>query len=123
MTYLTRPVFEFAIDWSNPANKSFEYNLADVSLGFGEVYFTSLQTKTVQGFRADVYLATVSDIVEFDEFFEALTGRVQGFWLPSPFYACQVTDGEDATHFFIRDQNLRETFADQPDIHLWITRN
>jgi uncharacterized phage protein (TIGR02218 family) len=121
MTYLTRPVFEFPIDWGNAKNKSFDYDLAEVSLGFGASYFTALQSGTIQGYRADVYLATPTEIDAFDDFFDALTGRVQGFWFPAPFLACQVTGGDDATHFFILDQNLRDTFAENPDVHLWIT--
>lgn len=122
MNYLTRPVFETAIDWKNPINKEFSFDLRDLALGFGAEVFLPLQTNVVQGYSAQVWLDSSAEIDAFDAFFAALTGRLQGFWLPAPFLAFEIVGADDASHFFIRDQGLRDTLADHPDVYLYLTR-
>lgn len=118
MNYLTRPVFEFPINWGNPVAKSFKYDLAALELGFGEELFTSLQAHTVQAYTFAVELETPAQIDALDAFVADLNGRLKGFWLPAPFQAVKFKTAVDATHFDIEDQNLRDTWADHPDIHL-----
>lgn len=122
MTYLTRPVFEFVPDWSDSPAKSFRFDLRELALGFGAEVFTPLQSHVTQGYTFKLTLQG-DEIAEVDTFFAALTGRLHGFWLPAAFEAVQVVTADDASHFYIADQNLRATFADHPDIYLWITRN
>lgn len=122
MTYLTRPVFEIAPDWMDRPVKSFAFDLAELALGFGAEVFDPLQSHVTQGYEFKLTLQG-DEIAEVDAFFAALTGRLQGFWLPVPIEGAQIVTADDATHFFIADQNLRATWADHPDIYLWLVRN
>ncbi|NJM13077.1 MAG: DUF2163 domain-containing protein [Synechococcaceae cyanobacterium SM1_2_3] len=122
MTYLTRPVFDFAIDWKNPVSQQFAFDLREQKLGFGSELFLALQTHVTSGYRAALMLATGDEIQACDDFFAALTGRLQGFWFPTPFHACQVIGAVSATQFDIADQGLRTTLADHANVYLWVTR-
>ncbi len=122
MSFLTRPVFEFEINWKNPVSKSFAFDLDELAIGFGAEVFTSLQTHVAQGYKFAVELQTPAQIDAFDAFTAALRGRLAGFWLPVPFAAVKWKAAVDATHFDIEDQNLRDTWQDHPDIYLLIGR-
>lgn len=122
MNYLARPVFEFEVDWSERPDKQFLFDLRKLETGFGAGYFATLEEHVVQGYKFTVNCRNAAGVLALDDFFAALTGRLQGFWLPAPFEAVQVVTADDATHFFIADQNLRATFADHPDIYLLIQR-
>jgi uncharacterized phage protein (TIGR02218 family) len=120
MTYLTRPVFEFAVDWGNPINQAHEYTLWELSLGFGEEVFNPLQTHVVRTWEITTLLPSCSAIETFEAFFDALNGRLQGFWLPVPLAACKWRAAVDTTHFDIESQGLADTWSDHPSIYLWI---
>ena len=122
MTYLTRPVFEFDTDWLARPGKTFRFDLRSLGLGFGAEVFAPLQTHVTQGYELSFTLQGEA-IAEFDAFTAALTGRLNGFWLPVPMEGVQIVTADDASHFYIADQNLRATFADHPDIYLWLVRN
>jgi uncharacterized phage protein (TIGR02218 family) len=129
MDYLTRPVFEFAIDWADPVNKAFSFDLRETPIGFGAEVFQSLQQYVVQGYQIVVDLNTdwatgSSQIQEFDDFTAALTGRLKGFWLPAPFEGMEITAGiAGQPQFDIKRQRLAETWRDNPDVHLWFERD
>ena len=122
MNYVTRPVFQFETDWSDAPTKQFRFDLREIELGFGAEYFATLQTHVVQGYALNLTLRDAAEVQAFDDFFAALAGRLQGFWLPTPFEAVEIVTADDATHFYIADQNLRATFEDHPDIYLLLSR-
>ncbi len=118
MNYLARPIFDFEINWANPVNKSFTYDLSEVSLGFGAEFFNALQTHVVQGYQCSVELPTNEAIDEYDQFIGDVLGRLRGFWLPAPFAAVKWKAAVDTTYFDIEDQGLRDTWDAHPDVHL-----
>lgn len=122
MLYLDRPVFEFPINWADALNKAFVYDLNELSLGYGAEIFTSLQLHTTQGFQFSLDLTTEGQLDAFDDFFSALTGRLVGFWLPSPFEAMQVVAGISSTQFTIQDQKLVDSWQDHSSIYLFFVR-
>jgi len=121
MDYLTRPIFEFEVDWSESQRKTFSYDLREISIGFGAEFFNQLQSHVAQGY-AFTLLLQEDEIDELDAFTAALKGQIVGFWLPTPFEALNVIGAVSTTVFDITDQNLRDTIADHPDIYLWVTR-
>lgn len=122
MTYLSRPVLETEIDWQNPVNKRFSYDLRELALGFGAEVFTSLQIDTVQGYDLQFDLTTDAAIAAFDEFFDALQGRLTGFWLPEPMERCQIVASVSPTVFNITDQNLRDAWDEHSGVYLFFIR-
>src|SRR5262245_61302335 len=123
MNYLGRPVFEFAIDWSDPVNKVFDYDLRAVAAGFGVPTFNPLQSHTVQGFEVTLQLASHDAINQYDAFIDALSGRLIGFWLPAPFMAGEIVNVVDTTHFDIRDRKLASTWNEHPDVYLFFLKD
>lgn len=122
MDYLTRPVFEFDVDWSERQRKTFTCDLREIAIGFGAEFFNRLQSHVVQGYAFSVLLDGVDELIAFDDFTAALKGQLAGFWLPTPFEAVEVIGAVSTTVFDITDQNLRDTLADHPDVYLWVTR-
>lgn len=104
-------------------NKRFDFDLHELQLGFGAPIFTSLQDTTVQGYNFTVELKTDEEINDCDDFFDALFGPLNGFWLPAPMGAMQISAAVDTTHFDIIDQSLADSWTEQRDLHLYFTRD
>jgi hypothetical protein len=122
MTYLTRPVFEFPVNWADQPSKPFLFDLHKLEIGFGTPFFNALQSHVVIAYDFALYLTSAAQIMEFDAFTDALNGRLAGFWLPAPFLTLKITGSVSATQFDIVDQNLRDTLATHPDVYLWLRR-
>lgn len=120
MIYLTRPVFEFDVNWNDPAAKAFQFDLRELLIGFGAEFFTGLQSHVAQGWQFSLLLKTAAEIELYEAFTAELAGRLNGFWLPTPLNALRVVAPVDATHVDIEDQNLRDTLADHPDVYFWL---
>lgn len=122
MTYLTRPVFEFPVNWAEQPSKPFLFDLRKLEIGFGTPFFNALQTHVVIGYDFALMLKSAAEIMEFDAFTAALNGRLAGFWLPAPFLTLKIVGAVSSTQFDITDQNLRDTLASHPDVYLWLSR-
>ncbi len=122
MNYLTRPIFQFAINWSDPVTKRFQYDLKEMTIGFGAEFFTSLGNFVVQGYEFTLDLRTDAEIDAMDAFTAAVFGRLVGFWLPAPIEGMQITAAVDTTHFDIVAQGLADTWNLRPDLHLYFSR-
>jgi hypothetical protein len=122
MMYLTRPVFEFPIHWNESPSKPLTFDLNKLEIGFGKPFFAALQSHVVQGYDFSLYLKSAAEIMAFDDFTAALTGRLAGFWLPAPFLTLEIIGAVSATQFDIADQGLRNTLATHPDVYLWLRR-
>jgi len=119
--YLDRPIFTFPINWSDPVNKSFTYDLKEVQLGFGAEYFTGMADFVAQGYEVTCDLRGDDTIAAFDAFTEALNGRLVGFWLPAPIETMQVVSAQSMSSFKIARQGLSATWQDHPDVHLYFS--
>jgi uncharacterized phage protein (TIGR02218 family) len=122
MNYLTRPVFEFPIDWSKSVNGLLEYNLREIKIGFGPEQFAATQLHVVNGFKFEVELVTDAEIAAFDSFFASIYGNLQGFWLPSPRAAFSISGGLNSTQFLVTDQDLAATIADHPSQYIYFRK-
>ncbi|HWD20521.1 MAG TPA: phage BR0599 family protein [Verrucomicrobiae bacterium] len=121
MNYLGRPIFQFPINWADPVNKSFSYDLREQSIGFSAEYFAALQQYTAQGYSFSVWQRSAADIAALDAFTAALVGRLNGFWLPVPVEAMAFIAATSSTSFSITEQGLSDTFASQPDQYLYFS--
>lgn len=118
MNYLGRPVLTNFIDWSEGVSKQFSFDLREAAIGFGAEFFNAYQQYVIQGYQFSLFLKN-EEIAAFDSFTAALFGRLQGFWLPTPFEALEIVAVTSGTVFDITDQRLRDTFADHPDLYLF----
>lgn len=121
MTYLTRPVFLFPVNWADPVNKGFLFDLREASVGFGADVFTSLEAYVVQGWSCKLMLQDSAAVQAADDFFNALGGNLKGFWFPALMESMQIVAVTSTTVFEIGYVGLAEQWAERPDIHLWIT--
>jgi len=120
--YLGRPVFNLDVNWANAIKKKFDYNLRSKSLAFALPRFEQLQEFTVQGIEFTALLETAAKIAAFDQLTEQLRGRLNGFWMPSPFESFQIVAGLDASTFQIKEQGLSGYIADHPSVHFIFTK-
>lgn len=121
MNYLTRPVFFFQIDWSGAVERSLTFDLRQTTLGFGADYFVPTMEFTATGWDFSLYHKCGADILAFESFADALTGRLQGFWLPCPLRAAVFTAAISTTQFKIVAESLSDTWNARPDTHLFFT--
>ena len=118
-TYLTRPVFDFRVNRADLPRKTFAYDLRERRLAFAAPVFEPLESFTVQGFEFGISLRDETELAAFDAFLDATRGRMNGFWIASPFEAIQIEpDVTSNVTFLIKDQNLRDTLGDHPSTHL-----
>lgn len=112
--YLSRPVFDFAIDWSKTPVKRFSYDLREILLGHAAPKFQPLAGQAVEGLEFDLLLEDEAALVEFEAFVDSVKGRLTGFWLASHDAECEYLEPVDTgvREFYIRDQQLRDTFTD-----------
>ncbi len=122
MIYLGRPVFTFEIDWSRLPSARFEYDLRALEIGFGPPEFTPLQDHVVHGFQFEVLMDSPEAIAAVEAFFDAIEGRLRGFWLPGPQEAFRITAPVDATSFDIAAQGLAQRFGEHPATHVLFTK-
>jgi hypothetical protein len=118
-TYLSRPVFDFAVDWAQEPVKTLNYDLRERVIGFAPPVFEQLQSHTSAGWEFAVLLENEAAIVAFETFTSNVRGRLSGFWFPSRFAAMQIEpDVVSNVQFMIRGQNLAQWWQDHPSSHL-----
>jgi Phage conserved hypothetical protein BR0599 len=126
MDYLDRPVFEFDIDWNRKPSGRFEFDLRALEIGFGPPEFTPLQDHVIHGFDFDLLMQDPEEIVAVENFFDAVKGRLQGFWFPGPQEALRISafveETAETTVFDIVAQGLSETIGDHPATHVRFTK-
>ncbi len=118
-TYLSRPIFTTPINWTDGASQRLSYDLRELQIGFGAEVFAPLQSHVVHGFEFSVQLHTEAEILALENFFAALHGRLQGFWLPAPTEAVDIVSGVSATQFDITGQGFADSWNEHPATHLW----
>ena len=118
MNYLGRPIFIWAVDWSQAVSRNIGYDLRETALGFGAEFFVPTENHTAQAWDFTVTLYGSATIAAMDDFTAGLAGRLNGFWLPVPFEAFQIIAGISATQFKVKFCNLTNTWQDRPDVYL-----
>ena len=119
MNYLSRPVFQFDVNWSDPVKRAFTMDLRDVKFGFGAEVFTSRQQHVVNGWSVSLDLRNGQAVADFESFVDGRQGRLLGFWFPVPMRAFKIVAGVSGTQFDIADQGLRDTWTDSQDVHVY----
>ena len=120
MIYLGRQVFPFTINWRDAIERSCQFNLNELMVGFGAEYFTPTQTYTVIGWDFGLQFMSGADILAWETFADALVGRLNGFWLPCPLRAAQFVSGISTTQFKVAYEDLATSWNTRPDQHLLV---
>ena len=113
-TYLNRPVFDFALDWSKAPVRRLKYDLREILLGYAAPRFQPIATRDAESLEFELLLEDESALMEFEAFVDSVQGRLTGFWLACHDAACQYLEPVDSgiREFYIRDQQLRDTFTE-----------
>lgn len=122
MTYLSREVFPFDVDWSNAVNGEVQYDVSPVSAGFGAPVYERTQDQVVTGWQFAILLFDEAEIQEFDDWVDGQDGRRLGFWLPVPWEFGRITAGVDATHFKIEGHGLSDWWNTEKPLHVYFTK-
>lgn len=121
MTILGHSIFEFEINWIDPVNGEWDFDLRELRLGFGPELIDPQQDDIVHGFEFTLHVRE-GDIDDLDEFMDALEGRAHPFWLPGPSAWLKITEGINATTFHISEQGADESFPLQAGAYVWFTK-
>jgi hypothetical protein len=127
------PVFEWAIDWMDPVNADWRYDLREANVGFGPTLLDPQADHVVHGweftcdFRDD-------DVVEVELFLDRAAGRGRLFWLPGPSAKFRITDppttessssssgAADASVLHVLEQGAADGWQLVPGAWLWFTK-
>lgn len=120
-TYLTRPVFPWAIDWISSVSGKFEVQVNEVDAGFGDVTFWRDMQHVVQGWQFSFPLVG-EQVADCEQFFEELQGRRLGFWVQTPVQAFRIVDGVSNIAFRAKDRNAAENWQEQPALYVSFTK-
>lgn len=118
-TYLSRPVFDFRVNWAENPEPSFSYDLRETRTEWGPLAFAMLQRDVARGWQFQLLLKTLAEIVAFETFCDAARGRLNGFWFPSPDNFVTPIEGS-GDELVIEDIGLRDRWDLGAPLHLWI---
>lgn len=113
---------EFAIDWAQSPGESWRYDLREAQIGEAAPRFAPLQRHVMEIYGVTLLLDGEALIDACDDFVAALSGRLNGFWLPKAQAAVEIVANVAATQFTIRDQNLRDTWQEGVALHLYFRK-
>lgn len=116
--YSSRPVFDQEIDWASEPSGRYRYDLKELDIGWLSPRYERIQKSTVQGFDVKVLLEDEGKLDDFEAFVDLLSGRLQGFWFPSPYSEIKIDSGVNSTQFKIEHQGWEAFWGDHPSQHL-----
>ena len=119
-TYLGRPLLTTPADWKNGITRRLVYDLRTERIGFGAELEEPLQQYTADGFEIGLDLPTPCDINALERFVDAVGGRLQGFWLPSPAWQLEIVAPISTTQFLVRSSGLAGSWTSLPALHLYL---
>ena len=90
-------------------------------VGYGAEYFSPTQSWTVNQWQFSVELPKATDIAGFRTFIAGRIGPLNGFWLPIPVAAAQITSGASTSVFSVAAGSLSTYWEDRPDTSLLFT--
>ena len=84
MIYLTRPVWDIAINWAQSPAVRFDFDLRPIVLGQASPRHTATQQFVSRAWEYELLCETEARIRIVDDFTASVFGRLHGFWFPSP---------------------------------------
>jgi uncharacterized phage protein (TIGR02218 family) len=121
MDYAGLPIFPAAIDWGDPVNGTWEYDLREIQIGFGPELLDPQQAHVVHGWEFGVEVRG-ADITTLNTFLDGRRGRAFPFWLPGPAIAARIVAGVSTSAFNITEQGLTDSWDEHPAKYLYFTK-
>ena len=128
MTYLSRLVFDFPVDWGQTPRAGFSYDLEDMENPFGVLAFAPTQRYEVAGWDVTITLEGSTALKEWDDFEASTRGRLVGFWFPTTSELAKVADQSlggfgvgDEYKILIEDDGLVDAWNTYPELHVWLS--
>jgi uncharacterized phage protein (TIGR02218 family) len=118
-TYLTRPVWDFEIDWDKPTFSP-AYDAKPLRYGFGAPLYAPTQYQIARGWSGKLQLHSAAKIAAYEAFSDGLKGRFKGFWFPEPRVAMTVLGSAAPGEFTVRECGLSTQWSAGSPYLLWI---
>jgi uncharacterized phage protein (TIGR02218 family) len=134
------PVFEWPIDWTDPINADWQFDLREARAGFGPEFYDPQQDHVVHGWEFTCDFRD-EDVVEVELFLDRLQGRGRTFWLPGPSAKFRLTEAgptdsssssdsvdnsssssAEATVLHVLEQGATAGWLLHPGAWLWFTK-
>ena len=119
MSYLTRPVFDWPLQWVGPA-QSVAYDVKPLTLGFGGPEYAPTANHAARGWRVKFWLRTAAEIEEYEAWADALKGRLNGFWFPEPTVVGAIISTHASGVINIHACGLADVWDQEASLHVWL---
>jgi uncharacterized phage protein (TIGR02218 family) len=119
MSYLSRPVFDWPLQWVGPS-QSVTYDVKPLTMGFGGPEFAPTARQVARGWRCSFWLKTAAEIEEYETWSAALKGRLNGFWFPEPSVVGTVISTQSAGVINIRACGLDDVWNTEARLYVWL---
>lgn len=97
MTYDSRHVFTWSPVWDGDVVKPLQYDLRELSIGYGAPTLNPTAPHLVRVWEFSVVLNGASEAYAWEQFWDSAQGRLKGFWFPEPAAAGLVVSGTGST--------------------------
>lgn len=121
MNYKGRPVFTWEIDWSDPVNGRWQFDLREIELGFGPEITDIQQDHIIHGFEFRVQVRD-DDVDNLNDFLDELEGRSKPFWLPGPSAQFVIISAPTSTTFTVYEQGSASSWTLHPGGYVCFTK-
>lgn len=121
MDFLSVPIFDWPIDWTDPVNGNWEFDLQELQIGFGPELLDPYQAHILHGWEFS--LEVRDQIDELNTFLNGRKGRTNPFWMPGPALAFKATAGVSTSQFDVRWQNANATWQNHPAKYLYFSKD
>lgn len=112
-------IWEFPIDWSDPVNRSYDFNLNEIKIGFGERKFAPTQNSVRKKFDISLKFFDKCEIEKMESFLDQVKNNLKGFWFPSEREEMTLKSSISNSSFDIEYNDFSSNYNTRPDIHLW----
>lgn len=128
MTYLSRQVFEFEVDWGQTPRAGISYDLREMANPFGVLAYAPTQRHVVTAWDLTLRLEGSAQLLAWDTFEAATQGRLVGFWFPTTSQIALVADQSlggfgvgDEYKILVEDAGLVDLWNTYPELHIWLS--
>lgn len=119
MIYLSRPVFDWVVDYESPTEE-IAYDLRPIKLGFGALEYAPTQRQVSRSWTLQFSLRTAAEISSYENWSAALKGRLKGFWLPEPSVVVTVLSSPSPGEILIPKSGLSDAWSTESPLHILI---
>jgi len=120
VTYLSRPVFPFAVEWSEAPKAALLFDARTSQIGFGAEVMEPQQEFAAMSWDATIDLVGPCAVNRFERFVQACGGRRLGFWIQGPMQELEIVSQHDADEINVAACGFAAAWNKSWARHFWL---